>query len=399
MVESIQPFLTSLIVALVVAKLFGEACQRLGQSPVLGELLAGTLIGAYGLGWIEVDSHFHLLAELGVLFLLFEIGLETNLQELLHAGRQATQVAVVGMLLPLASGYAVGYGLGLPSTTCILLGATLSATSIGITARTLADLNLLHSREGSVIIGAAVLDDILGLLLLALVTALIQQGSLSAWTVADTVIRASLFLGISLTLGPRVLATLLQALGRLQVPGGFICGSLAIIFLLAVLGDWLKVSLVVGAFVAGLLFHRTADAQRVHEITHPLGAWLTPLFFVSIGASLNPSLLNPLDVSNQAHLWLAFLVTVVAIFGKFLAGFAARPGAYQHGLIGAGMVPRGEVGLIFIQVGQQLKVLDHTTYAVLILTVLVTTFVTPPLLKWLQPRHRQRLPIQEQPTF
>lgn len=382
-------FLLQLAIILVVAKLFGEAAHRLGQSSVLGELLAGTVIGPFALGWIQLDHTLELLMELGVIFLLFETGMETNLRQLLRVGLKSVAVATTGVVLPFATGYGVGALMGYPALVSIMLGATLTATSIGITARTLHDLGETDSAEGRIIIGAAVLDDVVGLVILAVMQALLASGS---FNVGGLAVQIAIFLGFALILGRYLAQPLMNLLDRFHSSGAMVPLVLGFIFLVCLASELGGLSVVIGAFVAGVILNHTRQHSTVHHLLQPVAAFLAPLFFVGIGAQLDIGLINPLTPTNHQHLLMALGLTVVAIAGKWLAGWAAWGKGLRRHFIGIGMVPRGEVGLIFAQVGRSAGVLDETLFSVLVLTVFMTTFVTPPALTLLNRLRNRPVP-------
>jgi Kef-type K+ transport system membrane component KefB len=370
---------------LLAAKLAGEAAQRMGQSSVLGELAAGTLIGPFALGLIHADAFTHTLMELGVIFLLFETGMETNLKQLLKVGGQSVAVAGVGVLLPFGLGFGMGAVLGLPTMASLMIGATLTATSIGITARTLHDLGEMDSAEGRIVIGAAVLDDVLGLMLLGFMQAMLSTGTFRP---DFLLIKALLCFAVLLALGRWVSNPLFDWVDRFKTKA-LVPVAIAFILALSVLGDVGGLSFVIGAFAAGLLLNLTRQHGTLHHNLAPLTQFFAPMFFVVVGSQLNIALLNPLNSANWSLLGLAVLLSLLATVGKLAAGFATwhtpeaeRP--LRRWFIGMGMVPRGEVGLLFAQVALAAGVLDERWFSVLVLTVFITTFITPPLLVWLQ---------------
>jgi Kef-type K+ transport system membrane component KefB len=374
--------------ALVGAKLFGELAERVGQPAVLGELIAGVLLGSSVLGLVPLSDAVLELAEIGVVLLLFEVGLETDLAELMRVGAPALAVALAGMVLPFAGGYAVTLALGHSALTATFVGAALTATSIGITARVLSELKVLATREGQIILGAAVVDDVLGLVILAIVSKVAGGGQLEAATVAKSGALAIGFLVAAIALGIPLGRVLVRVVERAGVRG--VLGAMAVAF--ALLVAWAAKAAesapIVGAFAAGMALARTNRRHDVETAIKPVVDIFAPVFFVYVGAEVNVKLLNPAVPENRPALLLGLLLTAVGFVGKFAAGFCAW-GKVRRAFIGAGMVPRGEVGLIFASVGLSSGALSESVFVSVLVAVFLTTFVAPPLLKLLRPRAAQ----------
>jgi Kef-type K+ transport system membrane component KefB len=344
-------FLLAFAAALLGAKVFGEIAERFGQPAVLGELLVGILLGPSLLGLVPLSAGILLVAEIGVLLLLFEVGLETDLGELARVGGAAMAVAVLGMVLPFAGGYLVTKAAGYETLTAIFVGAALTATSIGITSRVLSELKALKSREGQIILGAAVADDILGLVVLAVVSQVAATGSV---TVGDALKAAGLsfgFLLVAVLVGMPLGRVLVRVVGKAQVRGILVAVAVAFALLAALGAQTAGSASIVGAFAAGLVLARTNRGHEIETAVRPVVDVFAPVFFVAIGAQVNVAYLDPSTPENRAALLLALGLTVVGILGKFAAGFAAW-GNVRRSFIGAGMIPRGEVGLIFAQIGK-----------------------------------------------
>ncbi|HKD16529.1 MAG TPA: cation:proton antiporter [Thermoanaerobaculia bacterium] len=370
--------------ALVGAKLFGELAERLGQPAVLGELLAGVILGPSVIGLVPLSDAVLELAEIGVVLLLFEVGLETDLGELARVGAPAIAVALAGMLLPFVGGYAITLALGYPTLTATFVGAALTATSIGITARVLSELQVLATREGQIILGAAVVDDVLGLIVLAIVSKVAGGGQVGAATIVKSAALAIGFVVAALVVGIPLGHRLMRVVERTKVRG--VLGALSVAF--ALLVAWAAKAAesapIVGAFAAGMALART---NRRHDIDHalkPVVDIFAPVFFVYVGAEVDVRMLNPAVADNRPALILGLLLTVIGFLGKFAAGFCAW-GKVRRAFIGAGMVPRGEVGLIFASVGLSTKALPEPEFVSVLVAVFLTTFVAPPLLKVLRP--------------
>ncbi|MBI2152211.1 MAG: cation:proton antiporter [Candidatus Rokubacteria bacterium] len=375
--------LLGLVIVWLAAKLAGEAMERVGQTAVLGELLAGVIVGPAVLGLVRESEILQVLAEIGVIILLFEIGLESDLSELLRAGLQSTVVALGGIACPFALGYALAVFWGKPALVAVFIGATLTATSVGITARVLSDLGRLQDAAARVVLGAAILDDVLGLVILAVVTGLVQTGVFSLATVALILAKALVFLVLAVALGIRFAPTLLVWVGRMRARGSLIVYAVLFCVLLAALSERIGLAAIIGAFAAGLILARTEPRAHIEEQIKPVADLFVPVFFVTVGMKVDPAALNPF---GEGALGFALALTAVAVLGKLAAGL----GVYRRGVrrwpVGVGMIPRGEVGLIFAGVGLANRVIDQTLYAAVIIMVMASTFIVPPWLKALYRR-------------
>jgi Kef-type K+ transport system membrane component KefB len=376
-------FLLAFAAALLGAKLFGELAERLGQPAVLGELVAGVLLGPSVLGLVTLTESILLLAEIGVILLLFEVGLETDLRELARVGGPALAVALAGMALPFLGGFLLTRALGEPALTAIFVGAALTATSIGITARVLSELKVLATREGQIILGAAVADDVLGLVVLAVVARIAGPGGVDTALVLRATGLAIGFLAVALALGIPLGHWLVGIVGRANVRGILGAASVAFALLVALAAKKAGSAEIVGAFATGLVLARTNRRHDITQAVKPVVDVFAPIFFVAVGAQVNVALLNPLEPRNRASLLLALGLTLVGFLGKFAAGFCAW-GNVRRAFIGAGMVPRGEVGLIFASLGRATGALPPGVFAAVVLAVFATTFLAPPLLKALR---------------
>ena len=385
----VPQFLGLLVVMLGVAKLLAGFAKAIGQPAVLGELLAGVLLGMSVAGLVDPKNEIlHLLAELGVVILLFEIGLETDLRKLLRVGGSAAAVAAVGVVLPFALGFGVCRMLGLDNLVGIVAGASLTATSVGITARVLSDLNRLQEPESQIILGAAVIDDVIGLVILAVVTGLTQGQAVTPLSVAATTATAFGFLAGTLILGQFIVPPLARWVSRVELPGTPTILAIMLAFGLAWLASIAGSAIIIGAFAAGLLLRRSPDAHEIEKGVAHLGHFFVPLFFVVVGAAVDVSVLNPIDPANRQTLVIGGLLIAVAVVGKFAAGYAPFWFKGNKKVIGVGMIPRGEVGLIFAQMGLASGVFDAGLFSAVTLMVMVTTFIAPPLLKLLFPALR-----------
>lgn len=382
----LRELLIGLVIVWLAAKLAGEGMERIGQTAVLGELLAGVLIGPGIFGLVHESEILHALAEIGVVILLFEIGLESDLGDLLRAGLQSTLVAVIGVVCPFALGYGIGIWWGTSSTVAVFIGATMTATSVGITARVLSDLGRLGDLSSRIVLGAAVLDDILGLVILAVVTGLIQTGTFSPASVGWILGKALVFLVLAIVLGIRFAPTLVRWVGRLRARGSLIVYAVLFCVLLAALSELIGLASIIGAFAAGLVLAKTDRRAHIEEQVKPVADLFVPVFFVTVGMKVIPATLNPFDAGARGSLVLAVMLIVAAIAGKLTAGLGVYQRGAKHWLVGVGMVPRGEVGLIFAGIGLASGVIGKDLYAALITMVMITTFVVPPWLKALYGR-------------
>ena len=378
----VSELLLALLAIFAAAKLFGELAERIGQPAVLGEMVGGIVIGVSGLHLIDAHNPvLHVLAELGVLLLLFLIGLETDVRRLLSVGSSSAAVALTGVVLPFAAGYGAGAWLGYPTTVSVFLGAALTATSVGITARVLSDLGHLKSDESQVILGAAVVDDIIGLVLLTVIGSAAAGEKITAGGVTKIVGIAFGFVILAVLIGSVLAPRLIRLVTRVRVGKALFFAALMFAFGLAYLADVVGSGMIIGAFAAGLVLARTDRGRDIEHEVYDVAQFFIPIFFVSVGAAVDLRALNPFDPATRQFFVVGVLLTVVAIIGKLLSGYAAFGRPLRKLVIGVGMVPRGEVGLIFAQLGLSAGLLTGGLYSSVALMVMVTTFVAPPALR------------------
>ena len=390
---SIPGLFVTLATMLVAAKLLGELAERIGQPAVLGELLAGVLLGGSLLGVVPTEGTagevVHVFAELGVVLLLFEIGLETDLREMFRAGPASLSVASVGVVLPFLLGFiywayvphaASGGGTDL-TTAAIFVGATLTATSVGITARVLSDLKQMHSPEARIIIGAAVIDDVLGLVILTVVSGLASGAELAPLGILRIFAVAIGFLVAAVLVGRFVAPRLFDLVVRMRVRYVLLVFAIAFALGLAALAALAGSALIIGAFAAGLILSGTNQFDTIEREVRPVASIFAPIFFVSVGASVNLALLDPTREGAAGILGVAAVLTLLAILGKLAAGWAAPWVRFRRLVVGVGMIPRGEVGLIFADIGRRAGILNEGVFGAILLMVMATTFVAPPALK------------------
>ncbi|MBA3403058.1 MAG: cation:proton antiporter [Gemmatimonadaceae bacterium] len=391
--HSFSDLLAVLVALLLATKLLGVLAQRLGQPAVVGELLAGIVLGGSVLGILDpADPILLSLAELGVLVLLFEIGLHTDIRSLMKVGNAALAVALVGVVLPFGLGYAVSIALGLPTIAAIVAGAALTATSIGISARTLSDLGQLESREGQIVLGAAVIDDVIGLVILSVVSGLVGGAALTLGGVATTSGIAVGFVVGAIVLGSALVPPIFRFVSRIEASGTLGIAGLIFAFMMAWLASLAGSATIIGAFAAGLVLHNTPQRAEIEKATTALGHFFVPIFFATVGAAVELSTL-----ADARALAIGGALIVVGVLAKMAAGYAPFWFKGDKTLIGVAMIPRGEVGLIFAQMGLATGALTSQLFSALALMVLVTTFIAPPLLAVLVNR-RGNLPGDEPGT-
>ena len=389
----------TLAIILLAAKLMGHLATRLGQPAVLGELVAGLLLGnaqLAGVPWfvaMKTDSTLEVMAELGVMILLFEVGLESTVRDMLKVGWSSLIVAVLGVVTPFALGWGASR-LVVPEAgpyAHVFIGATLTATSVGITARVLRDLGRSQGKEARIILGAAVIDDVLGLVLLAVISGVIQAanagGSVAVPSILLVLGKAMIFLFGSLALGTWLSPHLFRLASRLRGGGVLIGTTLACCFAMAYVASLVGLAPIVGAYAAGLILENAhfVDFEGEHqleELVAPISALLVPVFFVLMGMRVDLRAFSRVEV-----LGLAGVLTLAAVAGKQACSLGALGRSLDRLSIGIGMIPRGEVGLIFANIGLGLtvggkRVIDEATFSAVVIMVMLTTMLAPPALRW-----------------
>ncbi len=398
----VVPVLLGIVVILAAAKLGGDLMARLQQPEVLGELLVGILLGnlpLLGITAFEALRHDRMLttlSELGVVLLLFEVGLHTTVPDMLKVGGSALLVAVLGVIAPFFLGWGVGviFVPAAESAVHIFLGATLTATSVGITARVLTDLKKVDTGEAKIILGAAVIDDVLGLMVLATVSSMIAAteagGGVDLSSVPGILGSSLSFLLVAVVLGRRVAPLVFRAVASLRSQGLLLTTSLIFCFGFAYLAALVGLAPIVGAFTAGLILEpghyrelsQRQNAATIEDLIAPLTTFLVPIFFVLMGSRV-----NLVDFVRWELVGFALCLTLAAIVGKQVCGLGVLQAHLDRLVVGLGMIPRGEVGLIFASIGATLTlhgqpVVDSATYGAVVIMVILTTLITPPLIKW-----------------
>lgn len=386
-------FFLNLLVILLTARLFAELAVRLKAPSVIGELTAGVILGPSLLGWIEPDEVLRLMAEIGIILLLFDVGLDTDVRRLVRAGRKSFIVAVGGFIVPFTLGFMLGYKVfGFSLLVALFIGGTLTATSIGITIRVLSDLKRQQDKEGQVVLGAAVLDDVLGVVLLAMLYEFSIGGGISLINASKVL----LFVGIFFVLAPmaaKMISLLIKRFDTIsEIPGLIPTTIVALVLFFAWLAHVVGAPELLGGFAAGLALSRRfflpfgvalrtdpAFARRINEQMRPIIQLFTPIFFVMVGLSLN---LREIDWSSPWIWNFSLLFFAVAVLGKFSGALMLTEPWPRRIVIGLAMVPRGEVGLIFAELGRVSGIFSNEIYAGMVIVIALTTLLPPLAMKW-----------------
>lgn len=379
--------LLALFLTLAAAKLMAEVFERLKQPAVVGEILAGVVIGPSVLGLVQPSELIGVLAEIGVIFLLFTVGLETKPQDIFKVGKTAALVAISGVVIPFGCGYLLAALWGGSTVEAMFIGAALVATSVGITARVLGSLGLLELQTSRIILGAAVIDDVLGLIILSIVSA-VSKGEVSAGGLVKTVAAAILFTIFVGLIGSKIMTRLSPAVERLSLNRPFFNIGLVLCLGLSVAAIYVGVAAIIGAFLAGMaLAEATEENHTMHRLTTGVTEFLVPFFLVNIGMQLDLSVFT-----SWPAVLLAVAVTIVAVITKF---FGCGLGAWgmsrrEMAQIGIGMVPRGEVGIVVAQIGLGLAAISREFFAAVLFMAIATTLIAPPLIKLLYSRDEDK---------
>lgn len=394
-------FLIQLVVILFFARLMGEIAAYFKAPSVIGEVLAGIIIGPSLLGWIEISNPIHLLAQVGIILLLFEVGIETDVNHLSAAGPKALIVAIGGFILPFLLGFFIcDLFFDFSVIASLLVGSTLAATSIGITVRVLKDLKKQNSHEAQVIIGAAVLDDILGIVLLAMLYEFSMSGEVNLWNAGKVLLFIILFFIVSPLAAKAVSHVIKKWDEKSSIPGILPTTIVSLILLFAWTAHYLGAPELLGGFAAGLalsrqfflpfaaFLHQSKDfSRRVEAQMRPIIHLFTPIFFVAIGLSLN---LQEIDWHSPFIWLLTGLLFLAAVVGKLFSAFVLKgESRFMQLVIGTAMIPRGEVGLIFANVGLTTGVLTGDMYAATVLVITATTLLAPFALRYLYNYHQK----------
>ncbi|MGC8758838.1 MAG: cation:proton antiporter [Bryobacteraceae bacterium] len=362
------------------AKLLAELAQRLRMPGVVGGLTAGILIGPSAFGWVQYDELLHALAELGVMFLLFQVGLEVRASELVRVGKVALLSAVLGVLLPFVAGWAIMMAAGHPQIESIFMGAAMVATSVGITAQVLASKGVLSHRTAQVILAAAVIDDVLGLLVLAVVSSMARAGGADWAGLATSTAVSVIFIAAVVKFGARTAGLVVPKLTQnLRVDEAEFAVAVTFLFLMALLATYSGVAAIIGAFLAGMVLSETAS-PHLHTLVHGAGELMVPFFLASIGLQMDLSVFR-----SSSTVLLGLVILAAAVASKWIGcGLgAAALGWKDASRVGAGMVPRGEVGMVVAQVGLTAGAISQPVYGIAVFMAVMTTILAPPVLSLL----------------
>ena len=399
-------FFLYLLVVLLAARIFAEIAVRLKSPSVIGELFAGIVIGPSIFGWIEPVEALKLMAEIGIILLLFEVGIATDIKSLVRTGKKSTLVALVGFITPLLLGFSAGYWLfELSILESLFIGGTLTATSIGITVRVLADLKYQNSREGQIVLGAAVLDDVLGVLLLALLYEFSIGGGINWVNSAKVLVFISAFFVLAPVFAKFMSVIIKRFDDVSEIPGLIPTTIISLVLFFAWLAHTIGAPELLGGFAAGLALSRRfflplgitlhtdkRFAKSIQQQTQPIIKLFTPIFFVVVGLSIN---LREIDWSST-HIWgFSLVLLIAAIAGKLLGAFIIRESWASRLMIGMSMVPRGEVGLIFAEIGRFSGIFNNEVHAGMVIVIVLTTIIPPFVMKWFYRRYLLILDVEK----
>jgi Na+:H+ antiporter len=406
----IHTFFLYLLVILLMARVFAEVASRLSIPPVIGEILAGVLLGPSLFGWIEPVESLRLLAEIGIILLLFEVGLDTDIKRLIRSGTRAVIVALPGFFLPFLSGFALAFWVfELPLLVSLFIGGTMTATSIGITVRVLADLNRQNSREGQIVLGAAVLDDILGVVLLALLYEYSIGGGISVVNTSKVLVFIAAFFVLA-PVAARLFSLVIKHFDAVsEIPGLITTTIVSLVLFFAWVANAVGAPELLGGFAAGLALSRRfflplgvalrSDPQfadRIEKQMKPVIHLFTPIFFVVVGLSLN---LREIDWGST-FIWLFSLsLFLISVVGKLVGAFMLKESWQMRCMIGTAMVPRGEVGLIFAELGRVSGIFTNEIYAGMVIVIALTTFLPPLVMKWFYGRYGYTMSTESEQSF
>jgi len=395
-------FFLTLLIILLTARVFAELATRLQAPSVIGELFAGIVLGPSLLGWIEPTEAIRLMAGIGIILLLFEVGLETDVKRLVRTGLESIVVALAGFILPFLLGFGLAYRLfELPLLVSLFIGGTLTATSIGITVRVLGDLKRQHSKEGQIVLGAAVLDDVMGVVLLALLYEFSIGGGVSLVNTGKVLIYVAAFFVLA-PAAAKLMSVIIKRFDESsEIPGLIPTTIVSLVLFFAWLAHAVGAPELLGGFAAGLALSRrfflpmgialradAAFAERIETQMRPIVQLFTPIFFVVVGLSLN---LREIDWSSP-FIWLFSLsLLVAAVAGKLFGAALVKESWPVRWMIGAAMIPRGEVGLIFAELGRESGILSNEIYAGMVIVIALTTLLPPFVMKWYYRRYGARM--------
>jgi Kef-type K+ transport system membrane component KefB len=376
--DQVSESLLALFILLLAAKIGEEICRRIHQPVVIGEILAGTIVGPSVLGLIHIDTVLSVFAELGVIFLLFWVGLETKLGDIRQVGRPATLVGVFGVVIPVAAGLGGAFALGASTATAVFIGAALAATSVGITSAILVELDLQSGPAGRTILGAAVIDDVLALMILAIATGIASEGGISVGEIALLLLLSVVFLGIFGLGGSKLLSKRPAILEAPKFADSPLMPAVLICLGLAVLAAEIGLAAVIGAFLAGMIVAETRDQNSIEAEVAPLYAFFAPFFFAVIGAQLDVERL-----ADTTNLLLLLGITVVAVLTKYVGAWLGGGSLSKRdrSIVSVGLIPRGEVGVIVAGLGYAKGAINADIFAVVVGMAILTTLIAPYMIR------------------
>jgi Kef-type K+ transport system membrane component KefB len=386
----------ALFTMLVSAKLLAEIFERLKQPAVVGEILAGVIIGPSILGLVEPSEIINVFADIGVIFLLFTVGMEIKPKEILNVGPRAAWVGVLGVILPFVAGYFIAKLWGGSFIEAMFIGAALVATSVGITARVLGSMGLLNTQTSRIILGAAVIDDILGLLILSVVSS-ISKGGIDHYAIIRTSFLAILFVLIVGVVGSQLMKPLAPRIENLRISKSLFSFGLILCLGLSYIAIYMQVAAIIGAFLAGMMMSEASEKNpKMQKMSNGVMEFFVPFFLVNIGMQLNPQIFKDWSV-----LLFAIVITIVAVITKFVGcGLGAWGlGRIKAAQVGIGMVPRGEVGIVVAQIGLGLAVMNEKFFGAVLFMAIATTLIAPPLIKLLYKNEQDREEIHMSDVF
>ncbi len=376
--DEVSSALLALFVLLLAAKIGEEICRRIDQPVVIGEILAGVVVGPSVLGLVSIDTVISVFAELGVIFLLFYVGLETKLGDIRNVGRPAALVGIFGVVFPVAFGIGLAYAFGASTATAVFIGAALAATSVGITSAILVELDLQGGPAGRTILGAAVIDDILALIVLAIATGLASEGGVSVSEIAVLIVLSAAFLAFFGLGGQKLLSSRPAVLEAPRFADSPLLPAVLICLGLAVLAAEIGLAAVIGAFLAGMIIAETRDQNSIESEVAPLYAFFGPFFFATIGAQLELSALG-----NANALLMLLGITILAIVTKYVGAWLGSRdlSSRDRRVVSVGMIPRGEVGVIVAGLGYAKGAIDAEIFAIVVGMSILTTLMAPYLIR------------------
>lgn len=391
-------FFLSLLIILLTARVFAELATRLKSPAVIGELFAGVVLGPSLLGWIEPTDAIRLMAGIGIILLLFEVGLETDVRRLVRTGLESVVVAVAGFILPMLLGFGLAYWIfELSLMVSLFIGGTLTATSIGITVRVLGDLKRQHSKEGQIVLGAAVLDDVMGVVLLALLYEFSTGGGVSLVNTGKVLVFVVAFFVLAPAAAKLISVVIKRFDESSEIPGLIPTSIVSLVLFFAWLAHAIGAPELLGGFAAGLALSRRfflplgvalhadeAFAERIETQMKPIVQLFTPIFFVMVGLSLN---LREIDWGSTFIWFFSLSLLVAAVAGKLLGALLLQESWPTRWMIGTAMIPRGEVGLIFAELGRESGICSNEIYAAMVIVIALTTLLPPFVMKWYYQHH------------